>query len=205
MSFKNTVLPDFIIAELYEHSLIQTGTAAFVRSADVKSADIDPEPEEQFREIPGLEQRIVPSIAEDLQQEPVLLPYRFLGKNQKRISIITNYPGEPYIPEEHLQFLIKILSACKFNLADVAILNDSVAVVEINRLKKELNPAFVLLFGPGPSDIGLPLSFPLLKPQFFDGCNFLSLPPIAVLLEETDAAKGLKKQLWDCLKKMFSI
>ena len=200
MSFKNTLLPDFIIAELYEHSLIQSGLASFI-----PAADNDSKPEELFREIPGLEKERVPSIAEDLRYDEVSLPYRYLGKNQKRISIIANYPEEPYIPEDHLQFLIKILSACKLNLADVAILNNSVALVEINKLKKELNPAFILLFGPGPSDIGLPLSFPVLKPQFFDGCNFLSLPPVSVLLEESDTAKSLKKQLWDCLKKMFSI
>ena len=115
------------------------------------------------------------------------------------------YKEDPYIPEEHLQFLIKILSACKLNLGDVAILNDAAGGIEIAKLKQQLDPGFVLLFAVEPVEIGLPLSFPLLRPQSFDGCNFLTIPGIENLLHDTDTAKGLKKQLWDCLKKMFGV
>jgi hypothetical protein len=171
MSFKDTILPDFVIADLFAGSV--TAVPA----------------------VPA--QGVIQPAKNDL--------YRYLGKNQKKVSIIARYKDDPYIPEEHLQFLIRILSACKLNLGDVAILNDASGGVNIGKLKQELDPGFVLLFGVEPVEIGLPLSFPPLRPQTFEACNFLTIPGIELLLGETETAKGLKKQLWDCLKKMFSV
>jgi hypothetical protein len=137
--------------------------------------------------------------------DPVSLekPYRYLGKNYKHISVIAGYTDDPYMPEDHLEFLIKILSACKLNLGDVAILNYHEAGIDIGKLKQELSPATVLMFGIEPSQIGLPLSFPMFKPQQFDGSNFLAIPPVGELNQETETAKANKKQLWECLKKIF--
>jgi hypothetical protein len=171
MSFKETILPDFVIAELY----------------------------------PGSITALTPVPAPDASPASKTEVYRYLGKNQKKVSVITRYKDDPYIPEEHLQFLIKILSACKLNLGDVAILNDASGGVSIGKLKQELDPGFVLLFAVEPVEIGLPLSFPPLRPQSFEGCNFLTIPGIDSLIPDTEIAKGLKKQLWDCLKKMFVV
>ena len=206
MSFKDTILPDFVIADLYSGSLtanIEKGAkpASGKEPASAKGigADIN-----SGSAIPGMEiGNDKTAIAAVVSSKPDL--YRFLGKNQKKVSIIARYREDPYIPEEHLQFLIKILSACKLNLGDVAILNDAAGGIEIAKLKEQLEPGFVLLFAVEPVEIGLPLSFPLLRPQSFDGCNFLTIPGIENLLQDSDAAKSLKKQLWDCLKKMFVV
>jgi hypothetical protein len=200
MSFKETILPDFVIAELYANSITANAEKSAIPApvketgALAKSGGV----------IPGMEngsaKAAIPATA-----APITELYRFLGKNQKKVSIIARYKDDPYIPEDHLQFLIKILSACKLNLGDVAILNDAAVGIDIARLKQQLDPGFVLLFAVEPVEIGLPLSFPLLRPQSFDGCNFLTIPGIENLLQDTDLAKGLKKQLWDCLKKMFGV
>ncbi|RYF95372.1 MAG: hypothetical protein EOO02_23200 [Chitinophagaceae bacterium] len=130
-------------------------------------------------------------------------PYRFLGKNQRNVSVIARYTHDPYIPEQDLEFLTKLLSACKLNLGDVAIINDSVQPVKFQKLNEELAPKFVLMFGLEPSELGLPLNFPQLKPQAFSNCNFLIIPPIGELLPDTPAVKETKKKLWESLKKMF--
>jgi hypothetical protein len=200
MSFKETRLPDFVIAELYANSL----TANVEKSATPGPAKEIDAPAKSGGVIPGMEKGSAKTAVTDTVA-PKTDIYRFLGKNQKKVSIIARYKEDPYIPEEHLQFLIKILSACKLNLGDVAILNDAAGGIEIAKLKQQLDPGFVLLFAVEPVEIGLPLSFPLLRPQSFDGCNFLTIPGIENLLQETDLAKGLKKQLWDCLKKMFGV
>jgi hypothetical protein len=206
MSFKDTILPDFVIADLYTGSLtanIEKGAkpGSAKEQASAKEIDVDAN---FVAAIPGMEKgNDITAIAAVVSPKPDL--FRFLGKNQKKVSIIARYKEDPYIPEEHLQFLIKILSACKLNLGDVAILNDAAGGIEIAKLKHQLDPGFVLLFAVEPVEIGLPLSFPLLRPQTFDGCNFLTIPAIENLLQDSDAAKGLKKQLWDCLKKMFGV
>ncbi|HTE23409.1 hypothetical protein [Flavitalea sp.] len=198
MSFKDTILPDFVIADLYADSI----TANIDRGAIPKSADEIAVPFTTEAVIPGMEKGLEGIKAAVTPKTDL---YRFLGKNQKKVSVIARYKDDPYIPEEHLQFLIKILSACKLNLGDVAILNDAAGGIGIAKLKEQLDPGFVLLFAVEPVEIGLPLSFPLLRPQLFDGCNFLTIPRIETLIQDTDTAKGLKKQLWDCLKKMFGV
>ena len=193
MSFKDTILPDFVIAELYPGPL----TANMEKPATAKISPVVAETKDvKSQAEPG------PALAAGVLKPDL---YRFLGKNQKKVSVITRYTNDPYIPEDHLRFLIKILSACKLNLGDVAILNDAAAGIAIDKLKRELDPGFVLLFAVEPVEIGLPLSFPPLRPQNFDGCNFLTIPGIDLLLEDSVASKTLKKQLWDCLKKMFGV
>jgi hypothetical protein len=181
MSLKSIILPDFVIAELYSNSLVDTGTGSVPATA----------PQSVQNAVP-----VEPFATEDQ-------PFRYLGKNKRRISVLARYPDDPYIPEDHLQFLIKILSACKLDLGDVAIINLSVAPVSIDKLKAQLDPLAVLLFDIQPGEILLPLNFPVLKPQAFSGTNYLCIPPVTLLLEENEKAKNLKKQLWECLKKMF--
>lgn len=188
-SFKNIKLPDFVITDLYTMPLIPD-----LAKVETLTQTSEPVKDGMLPEMP-------------VANAPTLEPaaYRFLGKNQRRVSVIARYADDPYIPEDHLQFLIKILSACKLNLGDVAILNDSVANIEIARLKTQLQPAFILMFDIEPTEIGLPISFPLLKPQSYDGAQFLCIPPISAMMEENETAKGLKKQLWESLKKIFAV
>jgi hypothetical protein len=204
MSLKNIELSEGLLTELYKNVLVtgvatERGERAQAFPEDTSRAGSDP------GDLPGFGENIrIPSVnTKGSDEDASSLPYRFLGKNQKRITVIARYAQDPYIPEDHLQFLIKILSACKLNLGDVAIINDSSAAAEISKLKKELDPKYVLMFDIKPDEIGLPLSFPVLKAQVFDGCTFLTIPSIAALNGDDDTARGLKKQLWDCLRKMF--
>ncbi|MHA4847137.1 hypothetical protein ACX0G7_23425 [Flavitalea antarctica] len=218
MSFKDVILPDFVIADLFAGSITtvsaaKTGvsptktevtTAIDGSTATIGGSNNTTEGSVTRTRVSPANTPDLPSATATTQPSPDEV-YRYLGKNQKKVSIIARYKDDPYIPEEHLQFLIKILSACKLNLGDVAILNDASGGVSMAKLKKQLNPAFVLLFGVEPAEIGLPLNFPPLRPQLFEACYFLNIPAIDSLLPDTETAKGLKKQLWDCLKKMFSV
>jgi len=161
-------------------------------------------------------QPLIPASKEDLEkakEKPVSIvnasgvdiPYKFLGKNQRHIVMIVDFPHDVFLPEEHLKFISKMLEACKLNLGHVAILNRAASAVDINRLKKELQPEFLLLFGIEPVSIQLPLSFPHFKDQEYAGCNYLFTPPLNELNQDTDEGKLLKSKLWLCLKKMFGM
>ncbi len=181
MSLKEVNLPEHVLAVLYSNCLVEETTA------------------------PGQDLQSTATKAETISIEKPAspAPYKFLGKNSRQICIIAGYEADPYMPEEHLEFLTKILSACKLNLGDVAILNYHAAGIQMEKLNAELNPQQALLFGVDPLTIGLPLSFPMFKPQQYNGTTFLLIPPIVELNQDTDAAKSQKKQLWECLKKMF--
>ena len=105
--------------------------------------------------IPGEKGSKITAVPEGNDQHAV---YKFLGKNQRHIIMIVDFRKDVFLPEEHLQFISKILEACKMNLADVAIINTNSAPVNIESLRQQLAPAFIILFGIEPVKIGLPLS-----------------------------------------------
>ena len=131
--------------------------------------------------------------------------YRVLGNNSKKVAVIVHFPEDAFLTEQHLQFLGKILGACKMNLGDIAIVNHAVQPIVIGQLKQQLQPAYILLFGPAPTDIQLPLNFTPFKQQQYDGCQYLYVPSLNELNQEGEQARQLKGQLWTCLKKMFDI
>jgi hypothetical protein len=129
--------------------------------------------------------------------------YKILGNNKQYITVVVNSPNDVFVPEGDLQFLTKMLGACKLNMADVAIVNHATATVAIERIKLQLQPKYVLLLGVEPGTIQLPISFPSFKEQPYAGTTYLFTPALNELNQETEDAKVLKRKLWDCLKRMF--
>jgi len=131
--------------------------------------------------------------------------YKFLGKNGKKITILVQSPGIPFLPDNALTFLTKILEACRLTLGDVAIVNAATAPVNITALRRQLQPSAILLFGLEPTAIRLPINFPEFKIQPYDNCSYLSAPPLTHLVAQTEESKLLKSKLWVCLKTLFSV
>jgi len=131
--------------------------------------------------------------------------YSFLGNNNRSIALIVNFSEAPIIPDVHLQFLSRMLEACKLNLGDVAILNQSKQSLDIKQLKEELHPVSLVLFGVKSVDIGLPLNFPLFKPQVYDGITYLYVPALELLNQDTEEGKLQKSKLWVCLRQLFGV
>jgi len=131
--------------------------------------------------------------------------YSFLGNNNRSIALFVNFSEAPVIPDVHLQFLSRMLEACKLNLGDVAILNQSKQSLDIKRLKEQLHPVSLVLFGVKSVDIGLPLNFPLFKPQVYDGITYLYVPALELLNQDTEEGKLQKSKLWVCLRQLFGV
>ncbi len=169
-------LPEIVISELYKQPLIQQ------EKENVHIVPVTAKPEAA----PGQS-------------------YKYLGKNSKHILIIVRFPNEVFLPEEHLNWITRMLDACKLNLADVAIINDAILSTDIEKLKVQFRPQHVLLFGVEPVDIKLPISFPPFREQEYAGCIYLFTPPPDELNEDTQQGKLLKSKLWLCLQKMFRV
>ncbi len=192
MSAFNIQLPGVVIAGLYKKNIIQEEGKAVAGAVTAPAEIIQPA-------APVVKPTVQPTAAD------TTAAYKFLGKNQQHVAIIVRSPGEAFLPEQHLQLLTKMLSACKLNLGDVAIVNDASRQVEINQLKAQLFPKQVLLFGIGPEETGLPLSFPMFKAQEYAGTTYLYTPSLDDLNQETEEGKLLKRKLWDNLKMMFGV
>jgi len=126
----------------------------------------------------------------------------FLGNNQKQVTIIAADTYTIYLPDEELNFLMGILSACKLSMADVALVNIAkTGAITYSELQQQLNTETMLLFGVTPLELQLPLQFPHYQVQKFNGLVYLAAPALATIA----ADKVEKTKLWNCLKQIFSI
>ncbi|MEP7166023.1 MAG: hypothetical protein ABI741_15075 [Ferruginibacter sp.] len=126
----------------------------------------------------------------------------FLGKNQKNILLIVAEENAVYLPDEDLNFLVEILGACKLSLSDTALIN-VLKNKEVNyrSLLEKFNPRVILFFGIEPVKLEFPLQFPHYQIQEYNKQTYLSVPSLNELAADIDK----KKQLWACLRKLFSI
>lgn len=128
----------------------------------------------------------------------------FLGKNQKNIGVLVNYPNDVYLPDLQLNFLTSILQACRLNLGDVAIVNHHKTAVGFQELQQQLDCRQLLVFGLTPAALGVEENPPF-SAFTVNGCQ-LVFSPAAEQLNNNDAeSKLLKSRLWACLKQLFSV
>lgn len=217
MSLNDIQLKDFIVAEWYKDALLESpdGPPAIRRSATVTPASTapaippaapptppSPAPIETIP--PAQPKPAAPQPVEPIQVQPPSA-YKFLGKNLRRISILVDAKDAAFLPDDQLNFLSKILEACRMNVGDVAIVNHAVQPVNITALRGQLQPSVVLLFGIDPTNIKLPINFPEFKVQPYDDCTYLLAPSLTTMVMPNDEARLLKSKLWICLKTLFQI
>ncbi len=125
-----------------------------------------------------------------------------LGNNKKHILIIISNDDTLYLPDDQLNFLLGILSACKLSMEDVAILNiNKNKAVTYKLLTAELKAEKIFLFGVSTAQLGLPLDFPNYQIQSFNSQVYLTAPLLSLLQND----KAEKTLLWNCLKQIFTI
>lgn len=175
MSDPNFQLPDFLIADLYKHSIVMAGDEPKTeRKPPAKTAT-----------------------AVDRQW--------FLGSNLRKITLLVSEKEAVYLQDDSLQFLSNILGACKLNLGDVAIVNHYNDAVDYHFLKEKLAPTSLLLFGVTAQEVQLPFTVPYYQVQKYDDRQFLLAPALNTMLGESQEARLEKSKLWLSLKKMFNI
>ncbi|MEO7524267.1 MAG: hypothetical protein ABIT58_09245 [Ferruginibacter sp.] len=126
----------------------------------------------------------------------------YLGSNKKHILIIVNVENAVYLPEEDLNFLIDILTACKRSLADTALINfHKNPGLSYKLLMQHFNPETIICLDVNLAALGFPLEFPYYQVQKYNNQSYLSAPALKKLASD----KQEKMQLWNCLKKIFSI
>ncbi len=178
----NTIkLPVSVIAGLYGNSLMETSPAPVVKTgAEPGSAGTNE------------------TGAGRMEVNPV----RSLGNNAKNILVVVNNRNNPYLPDQELNFLTGILSACKLSMEDVAIINmNNNPGASAKNLTEQFKSRVVLLFDMEPAAIGLPVNFPTYQLQPFAGTTYLGAPSLAQL--ENDKLE--KSKLWVCLKRLFNL
>ena len=199
MSINNVQLTSLAIGEWYKDALLTSPDAAPATETPVQANVPASRPIMPSAPIPQ-----VATTAPSPQVAPPA-PYKFLGNNRRQVAIVVHSPGTPFLPDNQLSFLTKILEACRMNIGDIAIVNAASAPVVISELRSQLKPTTVLLFGLEPTAIKLPINFPVFRLQPYDDCTYLSAPALSLLVQNSDDSKLLKTKLWVCLKTLFNV
>ncbi len=128
--------------------------------------------------------------------------FSFLGSNQKNIVLVVSSSLAIYLPDEELNFLLGILTACKLSMADIALINmkKNPALIYTN-ITSQLNAEKIFLFGLDAQSLKLPLQFENYQIQNYNNQVYLS----SVSLSELQKDNGEKLKLWNCLKTIFSL
>ncbi len=128
--------------------------------------------------------------------------FNILGKNLKQVILLVDNPDVAFVPDEELNFLLGILSACKLNMNDVGILNiHKYPSADYNSISAALQASVIILFGVTTAAIQLPLSFPYYQVQRYNNQTYLSSPALADIHDN----KEEKTKLWASLRQLFSI
>ena len=110
---------------------------------------------------------------------------KFLGSYASRILVFISNPDVAYLPENQLEFLTKILGACKLNMGDIAIIN-TVNYPDVAGVVGILQPRHIISFG-----VAAPM-----------GSRFsVEGPSIHELMNNS----ALKSALWTSLKQEFQL
>ncbi len=124
--------------------------------------------------------------------------FQFLGDNGANILVLVNDPEALHIAEKQLEFLTKVLTPCKLDLSQIALINNSREKVDYKELTV-FEPRIILMFGVEPANIGLPFTIPDFQIQLYNNIQYHTAPP----LDKLENDKQMKQQLWENLKKLF--
>jgi len=126
----------------------------------------------------------------------------FLGSNAKKIIMLVSSEEAIYLPDEELNFLLGILTACRLSMADIALINvlKNPKLIYTD-LVEQLKAEKVFLFGLNNEILELPLTFPQYQIQKYSNQVYLS----AASLPDLQKDKAEKLKLWNCLKTIFGL
>lgn len=124
-----------------------------------------------------------------------------LGENQKSILFLVNDLEHKYLPDDQMELLTNLISACKLSMADIALVNFTPNRFNYQQFTNYFQSKKILLFGVSTLDVELPFSIPFFQIQNFNSQEYLSAPSLKEFLEN----KNLKKDLWKSLQKLFQL
>jgi hypothetical protein len=122
-----------------------------------------------------------------------------LGENQKNILFVVNSAQNKFLPDDEMDLLSNLISACKLSMADIALVNYFNHSIDFSNLERHFKPEKILIFGITTSELKLPFTIPFFQIQSYNEQFYLTVPALKDFLHNIQ----LKKELWNCLKKLF--
>ena len=127
---------------------------------------------------------------------------KFLGGNSRHILLLVDNSDVSFLPNDQLDFLSGILSACRLNMGDVGIINlNTLTNPDRQNIPDYMDAEIVILFGIEGLVLGLPFKIPDFQVQQFKNRTYLFAPGLNAIKNDTD----LKRKFWESLKNILSL
>ena len=123
-----------------------------------------------------------------------------LGENEGNILLLVNNEENKFLADDEMKLLSDLLTACKISMADIALVNyHQHPEMNYQLLGDQFHPKKILAFGVTAADLELPFAIPFFQVQKFQDQSYMISPSLADFINNV----GLKKLLWNSLKKIF--
>ena len=157
---------------------------------------IKPDKLDTTLENPLIKQDVLGPVTETLKGELAITSFNYLGENNRYFLILVDDKTHRELNTPHQEMLMKIMSAKKLELRDLAILN----VAQYPELKFEQLIDFftcnkITLFGIDPQRIGLP-AVGANRPAKHLGVKVLATFGLEEMISNTDK----KREFWNIMK-----
>lgn len=123
----------------------------------------------------------------------------FKGKNKKRILWVVYEPEQSYLSDTDFDFLSQIITACKMNMDDVALINAATKDFSVAEVLDQLNPVTLIFCGVPHTFLPFPINEYILYPH--QKRNYF----VCDSLNELQHDKVKKSKLWLVLKEILAI
>jgi hypothetical protein len=154
-------------------------------------------------QIPAIQNPVTEGALPPLPEVPPAAALSWLGNFGRKVLVVVKDPTALHLNDAHFELLGKILASVKLSMADIALVNAASHKLEYYALNEKLPATVALYFGIMPVDIGAPLKFPYFQVQNWNHTTFVYAPSLTELSQPTPEAAGLKRELWEALKKIF--
>ena len=123
-----------------------------------------------------------------------------LGANGRNILFLVNDTQHKFLAENEMKLLSDLLNACKISMEDIVLVNyEQNRSVNYRNLTEQFESKKILIFGVTAADLELPFTIPFFQIQKYQEQTYLICPSLSDFSDNV----SLKKELWNCLKKIF--
>lgn len=144
----------------------------------------------------SVEKEVLTSSSETVKEEPKETSFDYIGENNRYFLIVVDDKTHKNLNTPHKEMLMKIMSAKKLELRDIAILNlAQYSDATFEQLRDFFSCSKVALFGIDPKRLGLP-AMGANQPEKQLGVKVLA----TFSLEEMSSNTDKKREFWNVMK-----
>jgi len=192
MQDSKTILPAAVLVSLYKDTLV-------LSDIEIKDGIITNNEEKIAKTSENNHPIELPKVKKTIG------PLRHLGDHNKKILVIVNDPNSVYLNEADFILLTSILNACKFTIADIALVNIGNQETNLHQILETLPSTTIICFDIASADLKIKLPNTLYKINVLGESHLFFSKALSTMHGSGADAKQEKATLWTILKKLFAL